>query len=595
MVSQRPARECVALVDEMIDSMRHESFYISGTSHAPEQGVYGGWIAHQGSFAAVESKQAGDVSVLFSGECYADERQEIAEQYRERGARFIRDLNGIFSGVIIDHARGAALLFNDRYGLDRIYVAEEDGDVYFASEAKALLRVRPATRTFSTDGVADFLTFGCTTGNRTLFKGVELLPAGSVWTIERGGKTTERYFAPAEWENQEPLGAPEFERAFAEAVEEHAPKYFSGGPTDLGMSLTAGLDSRVVMAACPSASAKPLCYTYEGPEGETLDGRLAAQVAAAAGCSHQLVRLGSNFFSNFADAVERTVQLTDGTLGLIGAHEAYLSSAARDLAPVRLTGVFGGEIFRGVSTFKPLGLDRRLFDPSLAKQAEKQRDELVESDSPVTRAAFQEIPWNIFGSIAACRSQLSFRTPYLDNAIVSLAYRKPPGAGMSDRSFESFIRKTAPALASIPTDMGLLGAGGHLAQRARKASAKAMFKFEYLRNDGMPHWLAFAEPILQPLNSPQGALPQHKYLRYRRWLQRELADYVREALRSNSVRQNSLWKKGFVESLAEQHISGRANFLQEINAVLTLDAVERCLFKSSVAEREAAPVYANAR
>ena len=72
--------------------------------------------------------------------------------------------------------------------------------------------------------------------------------------------------------------------------------------------------------------------------GETFDDRLAARVAKACGLEHRLLRIGADFFSDFASHVDRTVYVTDGCFGLTGAHEIYLNRRARQLAPVRLTG-----------------------------------------------------------------------------------------------------------------------------------------------------------------------------------------------------------------------------------------------------------------
>ena len=90
---------------------------------------------------------------------------------------------------------------------------------------------------------------------------------------------------------------------------------------------------------------------------------MAARVAAACGLEHHLLRLGPDFFSDFAAHADKTVFVTDGCSGILGAHEIYLHRLARPLAPVRLTGNYGSEIFRGVSTFKPLGLAPQIFDP----------------------------------------------------------------------------------------------------------------------------------------------------------------------------------------------------------------------------------------
>src|SRR6202035_4334928 len=109
---------------------------------------------------------------------------------------------------------------------------------------------------------------------------------------------------------------------------------------------------------------------------------------------------------------DRTVYITDGCSGIFGAHEIYLNRQARQLAPVRLTGNYGSEVLRGVSTFKPIGLSPRLFNLEFGRSLTSSTQSVANgNEHPVTFAAFREIPWNLFGNLAADRSQVSFRTP----------------------------------------------------------------------------------------------------------------------------------------------------------------------------------------
>ena len=52
IISHTRAADCECLVKSMVDSMKHEQFYTSGTYAVPEIGVYSGWVALDGSFAA---------------------------------------------------------------------------------------------------------------------------------------------------------------------------------------------------------------------------------------------------------------------------------------------------------------------------------------------------------------------------------------------------------------------------------------------------------------------------------------------------------------------------------------------------------------
>src|SRR6266704_507095 len=226
IISQKPPEECESLVKSMIASMKHEHFYASGVYAAPEMGVYGGWVAHENSFAAgqVFFNEEKDIALLFSGECFVDPetrtglRQKghdlrqaagswLVHLYEEEGDRFFEKLNGLFSGLLIDKRQGKEFLFNDRYGMERLYWHETEEAVFFASEAKALLRVLPELRAFDREGVAQFLTFGCTLGQRTLFRGVHLLSGGSVWSFENGKCHKRKYFSPPTWESQPILTA----------------------------------------------------------------------------------------------------------------------------------------------------------------------------------------------------------------------------------------------------------------------------------------------------------------------------------------------------------------------------------------------------
>jgi len=188
IVSQRNPGECQSVVRLMVGSMEHERFYRSGIYFAPEMGIYAGWVAMASSFAdgQVFTNQRQDIVLLFSGECFQDPESFdkfpgnddsrsgsngswLISLYERLGAPFVEKLNGLFSGLLIDKRRRRAFLFNDRYGIERIYCCETRDGIYFASEAKAIVRVVEEARAFDRRGVAQFLKFGCTLDGQTQF------------------------------------------------------------------------------------------------------------------------------------------------------------------------------------------------------------------------------------------------------------------------------------------------------------------------------------------------------------------------------------------------------------------------------------------
>ena len=598
IISPRPAHECESLVRSMVSSMEHEQFYRSGMYTVPKLGVYGGWVAHENSFAAgqVFFNEGKDIALLFSGECFVDPetRADLKQKghglgqaagswlvhlYEEEGDQFFEKLNGIFSGLLIDKRRNRVFLFNDRYGIERIYFCETKDATYFASEAKALLRILPEFRAFDEEGVAQFLNYGCTVEWRTLFRGVQLLPGGSLWSFESGKCHKRKYFSPETWESQPTLSAEAFEAEFEETFKRILPRYFRSD-SEIGVSLTGGLDGRMIMA-CRPPDEKPICYTFDGKKRKTLDARLAARVADACSLEHRILRIGQDFFSDFASLADRTVYATDGCFGVLGAHEIYLNTQARQLAPVRLTGVFGGEIFREVSTFKSIGLSPQLTNPEFHRNTNSRASELANGEvHPVSLAAFEEIPWNIFGSVAACRSQVTFRTPYLDNELVRLAYQLPEGLKKSPLPASRLVKANSAVLSEIPTDRGFARDNSGLGFLVRRFFAEATFKIDYYNSEGLPRFLSPLDTMLRRISSAFGILELHKYLPYRHWFRRELAAYLIDVFEDVRTRQSPFWNADFVNQMASQHIAGRKNYVREINAVLTLQAVERLLIQS---------------
>lgn len=590
-ISRLPPAECERRVEVMVRRLKHEPFYVSGTRAFPELGIYSGWVAMAGSFAAgqVFENERGDVTLLWSGECFSDAPssgkspgRELVRRYEEQGDSFINSLNGLFSGLLVDRRQLRAFLFNDRFGLERLYWCETNDGVYFASEAKALLAVVPETRVFDETGVVQFLTFGCTCDWRTLFRGVKVAPGGTLWRIANNECRKDRYFTPTDWENAAPLSGPEFEARFDEVFRRILPRYFESDVPP-GISLTGGLDTRMIMACLPKGGQRPVSYTYASETGETVDARLARRVAEACGLEHRLLRFGKDFFRDFAAHFERNVYLTDGCFGLLGTHEVYMNRQGRSISPVRITGNYGSEVLRSMSTFKPLGLAAEVFDAALLLQVEKTGQDANAEVHPVTFAAFNEIPWNLFGNLAAGRSQVTFRTPYLDNEIVGLAYQAPVSVRTSPLSALRFVASHHPALSRIPTDRGLRGTTTGVFGKLRHLFAQAAFKVEYHTNEGLPDWLAPMDGAVRHVNVAALFCGHHKFLHYRRWLRQELADVLRELLADAEKLQQPYWNPDCLRTLAEEHIGGRRNRVRELDAVLTLAMVERSLLRAPTA------------
>jgi asparagine synthase (glutamine-hydrolysing) len=573
----------------MIGTMQHESFYSTRTLTDEQLGVYVGWTARRGAFddAGPVRSATGDVALVFSGVEHGGRGSSASNLLEacEADSDFPRDLNGRFHGVVIDRRRGTVSVFNDRFSMHRLYVHESRDTVYFAAEAKAILAVRPECRTVDPRGLAEAVTMGCVVENRTLFDGIHVLPGGSRWTFEHGRLAKKAaYFRPEEWEEQPRLDPQAFYGELKDAFSQVLPRYF-GGREPIGMSLTGGLDTRMIMAwqRCPPGSLP--CYTWGGMYRECQDVTVAREVARACLQPAHVITLGPTFLARFADYAERAVWLTDGCVDVSAAGDVYMNEHARTIAPARMTGLYGGEVLRRVRSFKPVLPTPGLFHPDLLPWFDRARETYatIVDGHPASFAVFRQAPWHHHSNLSLEETQVTIRAPFLDNAIVKVAFRAPEAAATSNDASFRLIQDGNAALSAIPTDRGL-GGRGALAQRIAHATQEFSFKAEYAYDYGMPQWLARTDHLLSPLRLERLFLGRHKPLHYRIWYRRELAAYVKDVLLDSRSLARPWIDPKQVELAVSGHIKGDRNYTTEIHKLLTLELLHRRLVDAPIAE-----------
>ena len=589
----------------MIEALRHQSFYQTGTWIDESLGVYVGWIERKGSFAdgMPLRNEHGDVVLVFSGEEHPEPGTErsLKEQGHEfasggpsylvhlgeKDTDFPARLNGRFHGLLADRRLGTAKLFNDRYGMHRIYYSESSEAFYFAAEAKAILEVCPELRRMDPRGLGELVACGCVLENRTLFEGVHLLPPGAAWSF-RGGSLDQKssYFRPQEWEDQERLDPEAYYQELREAFARAVPRYFNGQER-IGLSLTGGLDTRMILAWHAAAPNTLPCYTFGGTYHDCQDVVVSRQVARASHQSHEVITIGEDFLSRFSHYAERAVYLGDGCVRVNRAADLYANERAREIAPIRMTGNYGSEVLRWVPAFKPVRPAAGLFRPELLSsvQAATETYASVVRGHPVSFAVFRQAPWHHYGLLGLEQTQLSIRTPYLDNGLVRTVFRAPDPAIAKNRPVNDdvclrLITDGNPALLGIRTDRGLGGNGGVVPATVLQRWLEFTSKAEYAYDSGMPQWMARVDHSLSPLHLERLFLGRHKFSHFRVWYRDAVAAYVREMLLDQRTLSRPYLQRNRLEAIVQDHVQGRRNYTTEIHVVLTLELIHRLFVDS---------------
>jgi asparagine synthase (glutamine-hydrolysing) len=240
------------------------------------------------------SSEDGRYSMVFNGEIYNS--PELREECRRAGHRFrssmdgevilhlwemmgsaaLVRLNGIFAVAILDSATNELFLARDPVGVKPLVYAEHNGEMWFASELRALLAMGAPTGRLDLVALAQFLSFLWIPDPRTPYTGVCSIEPGSVLRWTPDGTTVSRYCEPLH-----PLTSPPVLKP-AQAVEELRTRLCAAverqllSDVPIAVMASGGVDSSLIWWAAGKRAA--CAYTIKWA-GNTGDERLSEDAA----------------------------------------------------------------------------------------------------------------------------------------------------------------------------------------------------------------------------------------------------------------------------------------------------------------------------
>lgn len=558
----------------MLKSMLHEPFYTHGTYVDRENGFFIGYVSLEDSFSdcmPIFNEQK-DLVLFLTGECYLDQcviddlknqghtftpgnASYLIHLFEEQQDNFFHDLNGWYNGLILDLKRGRAILYNDRYGIRRIYYHETNDAFYFSSEAKSLLKAFPSFRELNPLSIGEYLTFDCTLENKTFFPNIHLLSPGSAWYFANNTIKKKKYFDQSTLENQDVLDQNHFFKELAETFKRILPRYFSG--ESIGLSLTGGLDTRSILACRNPAPGELPCYTFSGSFKDIFDVRLAPRVAKLCNQPHHVLKLDDeNFLSNYPFHDKRSIYLSDGLEGVTNADVIHFNKMARKVAPIRLTGIYGSQVLKSISGLIERSPYEQLINHQFRKYLLMAKDTFseIEKEQSLSSMIFNEISWWWNGFICTQSTQVTVRSPYLDYDFIKVLYRAPSKKVDFGAQFQlDLISKNNPKLMLIPTT------GSHGGSSSKFISALVKNYIKYLMildkvfiRERLPysatHLVGRIDHLLSPIHVDKLISGFSEYRRYRVWFRDQLSGFLKETLLNNRVYSRPYWDKNYLGS-----------------------------------------------
>ena len=313
------------------------------------------------------ANEDGTVQLVFNGEIYnftemrpaleaaghhfhsRTDSEVLVHGYEEWGIEgLLRRIRGMFAFAIVDSARGELHLARDPLGKKPLFFRHIDGELVFASSARALAKALPPTPCVDLTAVHDLLWHLYIPGPRTIFEGVEKLPPGHALTLGQGG--VRRDFAHWQPDFLHPEHGVDDEEWLSriESALTQAIRRRLVADVPVGVLLSGGVDSGLVtaLAARVAGPIKTFSVTTQDP---TLDESVYARaIAERYATEHHALPVRGDV----RDGLPQLVAAMGEPLGDASAANLFaIAQLARQSVTVVLTGDGGDEGFGGYSHY----------------------------------------------------------------------------------------------------------------------------------------------------------------------------------------------------------------------------------------------------
>ena len=322
----------------------------------------------------------GPLTIIFNGEIYnyRELRAELVEQgvalstqgdtevilalFERDGPAAFAKLRGMFALAIFDERDASLTVARDPYGIKPLYLSEVDGQLWFASQVKALRTVAAISSEPDPAGLTGFHLWGSVPEPFTLYRAIRALPAGHWQRVAQDGLGTPTRFESlaAILSEAEIAPADETEARIAEAVRDSVAAHLVAD-VEVGIFLSAGIDSCALLGAMANGGTrrvKAITIGFEEYDGSRLDEvPIAARMAERYGAEHIVDRLSRADIEANLEAILSSMDQPS----IDGVNSWFASRAAvRAGLKVAVSGLGADELLAGYSTFDTIpALHRR--------------------------------------------------------------------------------------------------------------------------------------------------------------------------------------------------------------------------------------------
>jgi len=469
-------------------------------------------------------------------------------------------------------------------GLPPVFLYQTPSRVVIASDLWLLKSVPGVRFDFDRQSVTDLCRIGYPIGFRTLFEGIRVVPGGSRLEVNAQGdvRITLAWTMPAavpleSWHSYIDLQVEVFNETMRRVDREGS-----------FLSLTAGLDTRTILAALLRAGLTVPAYTMSWKD-VTLDARTAGALCRAYGLEHRVIRFDEGFAKELPGCALVASCLSGGLASIWQATEVAFYDRITTKYATRLSGYLGNQVGRG-------GVEQvslRQGDPSILGAALTEAgtrydanhgfddDTRTEARLNPVRSMLHDVLFASIGNFCIGNHFMVQESPYSDRSMIETlgqAPREPKPRAASvprmrlrqlrhnfigeaeGRSFQrTLVKGVGGYVAECPVNWGWRVSGGMVA----KEMGLGILAFLDM---------AAASRTLEGsiIGRALAALPSagmHDFRQLRKWCSR---DFVHDTLLARKLRESGVFDTDTIERMVGEHFAGRRDHHRSLMLALDL-------------------------
>jgi asparagine synthase (glutamine-hydrolysing) len=523
----------------------------------------------------------------------SSDTEVLIEAFSQWGEEAIARFNGMFAIAIWDRREKSLLLARDRYGTKPLYWAHWDDTFVFASEIKGILAHGGRGPKIDCEGLAEYLTFQNFFSDKTLFKGVHLLPPGTIMKVDHTGRmSTSEYWDFRFEEGDVPADGALVETLDGMFVDAVKRQLVSDVP--VGSYLSGGMDTGAITAIAarnfPNLCSFTIGFDLTSASGLELafdERRSAERMSYLFHTEHyEMVLKAGDMERAMADLVWHMEEPRVGQ----SYPNFYAAKLASRFGKVVLSGAGGDELFAGYpwrycrsiagDTFEHYVDDYYAFWQRLLPDDDVFKRTLAPvwqeaghvDCREIFRSVFKHPPHRLRSPEDYVNQSLYFEAKTFLHGVLTMEDKLSMAHGLETR-VPLLDNDLVDLACKIPVRLKLRNLN-HMVRMDENEPGRKKLRYYEKTHDGklimresMRRYVPadIAEGIKQGFSGPDAS-----------WFRGESIDYVRRRLLSKNALIYDLLDRRMVESLIADHLEGRANRRLLIWSLLYLEQFLSC-------------------